>query len=70
MKTKIYKVTRSDGAVHLVEASSRAVAVNHIARSSHKAELADQHSLIAAVQAGVQIQRAHEAHEEKEPAQA
>ena len=58
MKTKIYKVTRADGAHFLVEASSRATAVSHIARASHRAELADQHSLIEAVRSGVEIQKA------------
>lgn len=60
MKTKIYRVTRDDGATFLVEASNRAGAVNHIARSSHTAELASQHDLVAAVRAGVAIQRAGE----------
>jgi hypothetical protein len=64
MKTKIYRVTRDDGATFLVEANNRASAVNHIARSSHTAELASQHDLVAAVRAGVSIQRAGEAETE------
>jgi hypothetical protein len=61
MKTKIYRVTRDDGATFLVESNNRAAAVNHIARTSHTAELASQHDLVAAVRAGVAIQRAGEA---------
>jgi hypothetical protein len=61
MKTKIYRVTRDDGATFLVESNNRASAVNHIARTSHTAELASQHDLVAAVRAGVVIQRAGEA---------
>ena len=48
----------------LVEANNRASAVNHIARTSHTAELASQHDLVAAVRAGVSIQRAGEAETE------
>jgi hypothetical protein len=64
MKTKIYRVTRDDGATFLVESNNRASAVNHIARTSHTAELASQHDLVAAVRAGVVIQRAGEAETE------
>lgn len=61
MRSKIYRVTRDDGATFLVEANNRLVAVNHIARTSHTAELASQHDLVAAVRAGAVIQRAGEA---------
>lgn len=53
--TKIYTVTRDDGSQFLVEATTRVTALHHIARESHKVELANQKDLVAAIRAGVEI---------------
>ena len=58
MNSKIYKVTRDDGALFLVEANSRPAAVNYIARASYSATLASQRDLIHGMRAGIPIQRA------------
>lgn len=58
MNSKIYKVTRGDGAMFLVEANNRPSAVNYIARSSYTATLASQRDLVHGLRAGIPIQRA------------
>ena len=57
MKKRIYLVVH-DLDTHLVEAGSKAAAVNHIARGSIKATVASQLELVELIGAGAKVQKA------------
>lgn len=55
--TRIYLVTNGDDE-HLIDASNKVVAINHVARKGIKAHVATQTELVAKIQAGVEIEKA------------
>jgi len=57
MPTRIYVVNSNDKD-ELIEASSKAAAVNHVARGTIKAKVASQFELLALLEGGVTVQKA------------
>ena len=57
--TRIYAVQGTDNSsFHLVEASNKNAAMRHVAKKHFEASVATQKTLVAAIQDGVQIEKA------------
>lgn len=57
MTTRIYAVQAGDS-FRLVEANTKAAALRHVASDLIKVEIANQKTLVAAMQDGVRVERA------------
>lgn len=56
---RIYYVRNADATQqHLVRATSRSQALNHVASTTLQVELAEQDTLVALVSAGIEVERA------------
>jgi hypothetical protein len=59
MTSRIYAVHIPDtNSLHLVEASSKAAALRHVATQFISVEVPSQHDLIAAIKGGVEVEKA------------
>jgi len=55
-RTRIYVVNGGDLTAHLVMATNKAVAINHIAKKDITARVATQEDLVSMLNSGVEIQ--------------
>lgn len=59
MTTRIYAVQgRQDREFHLVEASTKGAALRHVASRIYGVAVADQRTLVAAIQDGIPVEKA------------